>query len=125
LASRTENAYEYFHHDVSKLLSYEEVFYITERDKKVTTENAKNLFVGITRAWPLFVIAISLAICAGTIMWISVCILKPFLRRTRKFCLPRSFLFLFRHTGLSLLIDVLLGKTPKLQLKGIFLPLKH
>ena len=59
-------------HSVVRMIKYNNVFFLGKKIQADAGDLVGTLFVSTIKTWPLFVIAISMAICAGTIMWLMV-----------------------------------------------------
>ena len=59
-------------HHFAKLTQFKSVYFISRTKKTKTTQLLYTLFTSAFKSWPLFVIALILAVCAGIIIWLSV-----------------------------------------------------
>ena len=59
-------------HHFAKLTQFKSVYFISRTKKTKTTQLLYTLFSSAFKSWPLFVIALILAVCAGIIIWLSV-----------------------------------------------------
>eukprot|EP00111_Clytia_hemisphaerica_P013428 TCONS_00039419-protein len=57
-------------HNVVRMIKYQNIFFLGKKIQADAGDLVGTLFVSTIKTWPLFVIAISMAICAGTIMWL-------------------------------------------------------
>ncbi|XP_066934991.1 uncharacterized protein [Clytia hemisphaerica] len=58
-------------HHFSKLTKFESIYFIAKTKSTGTKELVYTLFTSALKSWPLFVIALIMAVCAGTIIWLS------------------------------------------------------
>ena len=59
-------------HHFSTLTTFDSVYFIAKTKSTGTKELVYTLFTSTLKSWPLFVIALIMAVCAGTIIWLSV-----------------------------------------------------
>ena len=59
-------------HVYARQIKLLKVFFVGKKIKAKSQELFAALFQSTLQTWPLFVIAISMAVCAGTIIWLMV-----------------------------------------------------
>ena len=93
-------------HHFAKLTQFKSVYFISRTKKTKTTQLLYTLFSSAFKSWPLFVIALILAVCAGIIIWLSVSSCNFF------FCFVFFVCFFFTSYPSSLLLSLLSPKHP-------------
>ena len=75
-------------HHFAKLTQFKSVYFISGTKKTKTTQLIYTLFTSALKSWPLFVIALLMAVCAGIIIWLAVGFLSDQTVKIRVLLLP-------------------------------------
>lgn len=63
----------FFSHSYVTLFELESVSFLGKKTEATTSDLLTAMIDSITSTWPLFVVAFTMSICAGTIIWLMVC----------------------------------------------------